>query len=141
MRLVWRFARKGFGVKRGSPTNDRRRGAGAGFEVERSGRESALRFIEAQLQHTYALRRSLRSDSGQAPSAAGGRQLNAKRSKLRNEANYLECCVVWINLMDKLLATQVCHFDSWLRFVKLGLFWEVSRTRRHVLPPWKPEHR
>lgn len=57
---------------------------------------------------------------------------HAKRSKLRNEANYLGCYVVWIGLMDKRLATQVRHFDSWLRFVKLGLFWGVN-TRSGLL--------
>jgi hypothetical protein len=50
--------------------------------------------------------------------------------KLRNEANFLECCVMWINLMDKLLATQVRHFDSWLRFVKLGSFWREIEAKK-----------
>ena len=39
---------------------------------------------------------------------------------LRNEANFPECLMVWIGLMDSRLAVQVCHFDTWLRFAGNG---------------------
>jgi len=44
---------------------------------------------------------------------------------LRNEANFSECWTLWISLWDNVLAVQVCHFDTWLRFAGNGFVGSV----------------
>jgi hypothetical protein len=74
--------------------------------------------------------RSLLADS--VPPAKSGRGDGPggppKYVILQNEANFSGCWRIWSGLRDKVLATQVCHFVTWLRFAKtkpkLGSFYQ-----------------